>query len=77
MRGPLQYGPSDDVQLPSARRANESIPSPRRRVKIEPQEQSLRFPCCNLTCREAGLAFVLGHLTSSPRTIIKVAKTIV
>jgi hypothetical protein len=26
--------------------ANENSPSPRHRIKTEPQERSIRFPCC-------------------------------
>ena len=56
-----------------ARRANESIPSPRHRAKTAPREQSIRFPrCTSLVIEEGGLAFVNGHLTSSLHNMIEV-----
>jgi hypothetical protein len=67
-------GPERDPTVPAIVRfiyASVSIPSLRHRAGTAPREQSIRFPCRNLTLRGSQTDPSTNRPTSSQRTIIR------
>jgi glutathione reductase (NADPH) len=56
--------------------ATANIPSPRHRAEKEPLEQSIRFPCCNLTRKKKRTCPCNDWPTSSLPMILRVDQTV-